>query len=75
MSDINMSTFNDYVACVAQDIVAAYCSPHVLMKPKVYKDGNQWCALYGENIQEGVVGFGDTPELACKAFDLAWEKG
>lgn len=25
-----------------------------------YKDGNQWCILLGENIQEGVCGFGYT---------------
>jgi len=26
-----------------------------------YKDGNQWCCLYGENLQEGIAGFGSTP--------------
>lgn len=47
-------------------------APHVLMRPAVYPDGDQWCALYGENLQEGVAGFGDTPELAVRAFDEAW---
>ena len=27
---------------------------------KPYKDGNQWCILIGDNIQEGICGFGDT---------------
>ena len=27
---------------------------------KPFKDGNQWCFLYGESIQEGVCGFGET---------------
>ena len=27
---------------------------------KPFKDGNKWCFLYGENIQEGIAGFGDT---------------
>lgn len=27
---------------------------------KPYKDGNQWCYLYGNNIQDGVCGFGKT---------------
>ena len=27
-------------------------------------DGDQWCALYGENLQEGVAGFGRTPAEA-----------
>lgn len=33
----------------------------VIIKPKLYKDGEQWCCLYGEDIQNGVVGFGSTP--------------
>lgn len=36
---------------------------------QVFRDGDKWCALYGRNIQEGTIGFGDTPEQACAAFD------
>jgi len=46
--------------------------PFMLLRPRIYPDGNQWCALYGENIQEGVCGFGDTPELASRDFDKSW---
>lgn len=46
--------------------------PHVYMRPRIYPDGDKWCALYGENIQEGVAGFGETPELACYDFDKNW---
>ncbi len=35
---------------------------------KPYKDGNKWCFLYGENIQEGICGFGDTIYEAAKVF-------
>ena len=35
---------------------------------KPYKDGNQWCILAGDNIQEGVCGFGDTIEDALYEF-------
>jgi hypothetical protein len=35
---------------------------------KVYPDGNQWCALWGDDIQSGVAGFGDTPALALNAL-------
>lgn len=49
--------------------------PHVLMKPKIYLDGNKWCALYGDTIQEGVCGFGDTPAEAANNFDLQWWRG
>jgi hypothetical protein len=46
--------------------------PFVLLRPAIFPDGNEWCALYGENLQEGVAGFGETPEKAAIAFDLAW---
>lgn len=29
-----------------------------------YKDGDKWCALYGEDLQSGIAGFGNTPFLA-----------
>ena len=38
-------------------------------------DGDQWCALYGENLQEGVAGFGRTPAEAMADFDQAWTTG
>lgn len=50
-------------------------SPHVRMRPAVYKDGDKWCALYGPDLQSGVAGFGDTPAQACSAFDAVWLKG
>ena len=31
---------------------------------KITKDENQWCCLSGENLQEGIAGFGDTPAEA-----------
>ena len=33
---------------------------------KVSKDGDQWCALIGEDIQEGYSGFGDTIQVALR---------
>ena len=27
---------------------------------RLFIDGDQWCALIGPNIQEGICGFGDT---------------
>lgn len=50
----------------------ARAQPHVLMRPDIYPDGNMWCALYGEDLQRGVCGFGETPDLACEDFDKNW---
>lgn len=56
------------IGCVGMEMT----SPHVLMRPDVFLDGNAWCALYGPDIQVGVCGFGATPTEACTAFDKAW---
>jgi len=34
-----------------------------------YKDGDQWCVLLGENLQEGIAGFGETPLKAILDFN------
>jgi hypothetical protein len=47
-------------------------TPSAIYRPSLSIDGNQWCALYGENLQDGVVGFGDSPAEAMRAFDAAW---
>lgn len=46
----------------------------VTLRPRLFIDGDQWCALYGENIQDGVAGFGDTPAKALSDFDAAFNK-
>ncbi len=46
----------------------------VILKPKLYKDGNQWCCLYGKNIQVGLAGFGDTPYKAILNWNSKWHK-
>ena len=56
-------------ACEAE---VARSQPHVLMRPSLSVEGNQWCALYGQNLQDGVCGFGDTPVAAMDAFDMNW---
>lgn len=67
--------FSHARAMLQEHIFAVGCEmarPSVVFRPKVFVDGNHWCALYGENLQEGVCGFGDSPEAACAAFDKAW---
>lgn len=48
--------------------------PSVLFRPALSIDGNQWCALYGANLQDGVAGFGDSPDEAMRDFDGEWNK-
>jgi len=53
-------------------IEAEKLRPTMLYKPRVYQDGSMWCALLGNSLQEGVVGFGKSPELATREFDRTW---
>ena len=46
--------------------------PFMQLKTSIMKDGNQWSVLYGENLMEGVSGYGDSPEEASRDFDRNW---
>jgi len=57
-----------------QDLGYFNTRPSTIQKPKITLDGNKWCALLGTNLQEGIVGFGDSPEESCLDFDRVWSK-
>lgn len=62
----------DQIKMAWQEAAWGFQRPCILFKPTLSKDGNMWCALFGENLQEGVTGFGPTPQAAMYAFDAAW---
>lgn len=41
--------------------------------PEIQLDGNQWCALYGEDLHTGLAAFGDHKGEALKNFVTAWK--
>ena len=49
-------------------------TPSMMLLPKLSIDGDQWCALFGENLQTGIAGFGDSPYEAYLDFDREWFK-
>jgi hypothetical protein len=55
-------------------VSASMQRPSVLYRPTILVDGSKWCALYGDNVQDGVAGFGDTPAEAMTAFDKNWNE-
>lgn len=57
--------------CLAQHIAGYHATWFSVMKPKLFKDGNAWCALWGDDLQVGISGFGKTPAEALLAFDAA----
>lgn len=45
-----------------------------LLKPKFGVDGNSFFFLYGEDLQNGIAGFGKTPNDASVNFYDNWMK-
>lgn len=62
----------DMAGISIRDAAARYEAPSAIYRPRIYIDGNKWCALYGDNLQDGVAGFGDSPADAMYDFDRNW---
>lgn len=45
-----------------------------LLQPKLTVDGDQYCYLHGENLQDGVAGFGKSPWSAACDFSTNYYK-
>ena len=45
-----------------------------ILKPKLFVVGDKWCVLYGENLLNGIAGFGESPYKAILDFNKAWNK-
>lgn len=75
MSNHLLPDYNGHIACAEVNIYQYSIEinrPCYLLKPHLLIDGDMWCALFGENLQDGVAGFGKSPELAYADFDRAW---
>jgi hypothetical protein len=62
------------VANQISNMVSNIDLPHVRMRPTLSSDGNKWIALYGDNLQTGVVGIGESPCEAMFHFDCEWHR-
>lgn len=62
----------DMAKVTVQEAAYEWMRPSVLYRPTLSRDGNMWCALYGDDLQVGLAGFGETPAKALYAFDHAW---
>lgn len=70
---VDFATLTEQSRCNAA-IEAEEMTLIATLNPRIFIDGNQWCVLYGKNLQDGVAGFGDTPRQAAYAFNKAWDK-
>lgn len=62
----------DMVRVAWQELAWEQQRPSILHRPALFKDGDMWCALLGDDLQVGVAGFGPTPAKALYAFDTAF---
>lgn len=74
LNNCNISHYADMASRSIQEVASMYDRPSVMYRPKVFIDGNRWCALYGDDLQAGVAGFGDSPSEAMDDFDVAWHQ-
>lgn len=77
MTDISNAAYIIQVSvCEAAGLIQhAVTAPHILMRPRIFPDGDMWCALLGDDLQIGISGFGKTPREACADFDDSWRNG
>ena len=73
-SNLDISYVSQQIKDEAMIIAYEMTRPAVLYKPNLSLDGDLWCALYGDNIQIGVVGYGSSPAAAMTDFDNNWGK-
>lgn len=65
---------NHAITCAAQELNSELLRPSIMIKPRLFVDGDQWCALFGDDLQNGVAGFGDSPDYAYRDFDKNWRE-
>lgn len=54
--------------------VSSYDRPSAVYRPRLFLDGDQYCALYGEDLMNGCAGFGETADKAMWDFDKNWQQ-
>ena len=70
----NIRAYLQQVAATKITIANEKLRPFMLLRPHIFIDGDKWCALYGDNLQDGVCGLGQSPDEASRSFDESWFK-
>ena len=69
-SALRTENIGHYAMMAAESIRAAageYERPSVIFRPRIYVDGDKWCALYGDDLESGVAGFGEIETICALA--------
>jgi len=74
MRDASISHYASCALGAVRCAAAEYERPSAIFRPRIFIDGDKWCALYGDNLQDGAAGFGDSPSSAMYDFDANWHR-
>ncbi len=71
-----MSEISDYVRGVEEGriIETVELNLVIIFSAKLSIDGDMWCWLHGDDLQNGVAGFGKSPYLAALDFNINFRK-
>ena len=47
-------------------------SPSAVRRPRLFRKSGTWIALLGDNLEDGIIGYGDTIEAALHTFDARY---
>ena len=70
LNKMDISYYSQNIQNEIMYVVGQYNKPSSIYRPSLSIDGNKWCALYGDNLQDGVAGFGDSPQEAMDDFNI-----
>jgi hypothetical protein len=75
----DMTTIKVDHTTLAVETMERYCvahpdSPVAVRRPKLFFKSGTWIALLGDNIEDGITGFGSSVEAALRAFDLIYRR-
>lgn len=66
------SKYGDYMKTVIDEIDRDSAQAKLVLSYgcKIFKDGNCWCVLLGDNLQDGHGVFAETPKGAMEKMEL-----
>jgi len=73
----NAFDISHQIAIIQQEFCIAageMTRPSVVYKPTIGADGDMWCVLLGDDLVNGIAGFGKTVAEAMIEFDQAFYK-
>ena len=74
-----MATIKMERTTLTVEVMERYCAAHpdspvAVRRPKLFFKSGTWIAMLGDNIADGIVGFGSSGEAALRTFDLIYRR-